>query len=126
MPQNIKELRSVDFCGEFLPNLAKKSAALYGLLKGMRKRITKRIDHTDQTKQVFHEIKRTLEAELFRVWPRTDKEFIPTTYTSESGIGAIPSLKDDEDVPQMVSCFSRTQKKPKKILHPRQKITVNY
>ncbi|KAI5152135.1 hypothetical protein ENBRE01_2594 [Enteropsectra breve] len=93
-PQNINELRSflrlLNYCREYIPNLAEKTKPLNDMLKGTPKR-RKAIEWDEQNSKLITELKQILNANTKRSQPNFNRPFILTTNASEHAIWGILS-----------------------------------
>ncbi|MGL5707245.1 MAG: reverse transcriptase domain-containing protein [Aeromonas sp.] len=109
-PQNIQQLRSflglVNYCREYIPNLAALIAPLSDILKGESKRSQKVIKWNPTNIATFNKVKEVINKETSRIQPDFKKPFIVTTDASEVGIGAILSQKCN-GTEKMICAFSK-------------------
>lgn len=113
LPTDVRGLRSflglVNYCRDFIPNLAHMSIELYDMLRGEAKNSTKKVNWTEKAKQAFIKIKSMLSSSTERAQPDFLKEFILTTDAFDKAYGAILSQKrGDSNKEETIYAFSRT------------------
>lgn len=110
-PKNIKELRMylglINYCREFVPNIAGKLEPLTTLLKGETKRSVKSIIWTPDLDKLFLESRKLLSEQTQRTTPIINKPFILTTDASQQAIGAILTQVGNDGRERMISAWSR-------------------
>ncbi|MGL5772511.1 MAG: reverse transcriptase domain-containing protein, partial [Bacteroidales bacterium] len=117
-PADIRELRGflglINYCREFIPNLATEASSIYNLLKGEDKRSKRKIEWTKDLTENFNKVRNLISDQTARSQPNIKKPFILTTDASDTGIGAILTQKDDDGHEKMIYAYSKLLDSPQK------------
>lgn len=109
-PKNVQELRSflgiINYCRDYIPNLATSIAPLTDLLKGETMRSKAKIIFSKGDKNAFAVIKGQINEDMKSIQPMIYEDFILTIDASEVRIRAILSQVIDGKE-RMISAFSK-------------------
>lgn len=110
LPNTVADLRSflglLNYCSNFIENLASKTSPLLALLKGTPPMTSKILLTKDQV-ECFENLKEILKSDLKLAIPNYNKAFIVTTDASSMGLSGILAQKDDNGVEAPVAFFSK-------------------